>query len=76
MLAVQRRYSPDSCRLWLGRQAAALDGSALDALALQQDGLVPAEIDISQGQVVQAFMVALVFIVLDECLDIGLKRTR
>jgi hypothetical protein len=38
--------------------------------------LAPAEIDISQGQVVQAFMVALVILVLDECLDIGLKRTR
>ena len=52
-------------------QAAVLDGFALDALALQQDGLPPAEIDISRGQVVQAFMVALVIIVLDKCLDIG-----
>ena len=55
-------------------QAAMLDGFALDALTLQQDGLSPAEIDVSRGQVVQAFMVALVIIVLDECLNIGFKR--
>lgn len=55
-------------------QAAVLDGSALDALALQQDGLAPAEIDISRDQVVQAFLVALEIIVLNECPDIGVKR--
>ena len=55
-------------------QAALLDGSALDALTLQQDGLPPAEIDISRGQVVQALVVAPVVIVLDECLNIGFKR--
>jgi hypothetical protein len=36
-------------------QAAVLDSPALDALTLQQDGLPPAEIDISQGQIVQAW---------------------
>jgi hypothetical protein len=30
-------------------QAAVLDGPALDALALEQDGLPPTEIDISRG---------------------------
>jgi len=55
-------------------QAAVLEGSALDALALQQDGLAPAEIDISRDQVVQAFLVALEIIVLDECPDTGVKR--
>ena len=35
-------------------QAAVLDCSGLDALTLQQDGLAPAEIDISRVQVVQA----------------------
>ena len=57
-------------------QAAMLDGFALDAITLQQDGLSPAEIDVSRGQVVQAFMVALVIIVIDECLNICLKRAR
>jgi len=33
-------------------QAAVLDGFPLDALALQQNGLRPAEIDISWGQIV------------------------
>ena len=46
-------------------QAAVLGGSALDALTLQQDGLPPAEINISRGQVVQALVVAPVVIVLD-----------
>jgi len=46
-------------------QAAVLDGFPLDALALQQDGLPPAEINISRGQVVQALVVAPVVIVLD-----------
>ena len=55
-------------------QAALLDGPALDALALQQNGLPPAEIDISRGQIVQALVVAPVVIPLDECLNIGLKR--
>jgi len=55
-------------------QAAVLEGSALDALALQQDGLAPAEIDISRDQVVQAFLVALEVIVPDECPDTGAKR--
>jgi hypothetical protein len=42
-------------------QAALLDGSALDALALQQDGLPPAEMDIRRGQIVQALVIALVY---------------
>ena len=57
-------------------QAAMLDGFTLDALTLQQDGLPPAEIDISRGQVVQALVVAPVVILLDECLNLGLKRAR
>ncbi len=48
----------------------------LDAFAFQQDGLPPAQIDISRGQIVQAFMVAPVVILLDKGLDLGLKRAR
>ena len=55
-------------------QAAVLEGSALDALALQQGGMAPAEINISRDQVVQAFLVALEVIMPDECPDIGVKR--
>jgi hypothetical protein len=43
-------------------QAAMLDGPALDALTLQQNGLPPAEIDISRGQIVEAFVIAPVVI--------------
>ena len=39
-------------------QAAVLDGFELDAHAFQQDGLPPAEIDISRGQIVQALVIA------------------
>ncbi len=55
-------------------QAAVLEGSAPDALALQQDGLAPAEINISRDEVVQAFLVAPEVIVPDECPDTGFKR--
>ena len=53
-----------------------LDGSALDALTLQQDGLPPAEIDIRRGQVVQALVIPLVLILLDKILNFGLQRAR
>ncbi len=45
-------------------QAAVLDGPALDALELEQDGLPPAEIDIIRGQIAQAFMVSAMAIML------------
>jgi uncharacterized membrane protein YGL010W len=57
-------------------QAALLDGSALDALALQQDGLPPAEIDIRRGQIVQALVIAPMVILLDKGCDLGLQRAR
>ena len=53
-----------------------LDGSALDALTLQQDGLPPAEIDIRRGRVVQALVIPLVLILLDKILNFGLQRAR
>jgi len=51
-------------------QAAVLDGPAPDALTLQQDGLPPAEIDISRGQVAQALVVSAMVMVLDEGLNL------
>ena len=38
-------------------KAVLLDGSALDARRLQQNGLPPAEIDVSRGLVAQALVV-------------------
>ena len=64
-----------SCLLVM-HQAAVLDGSALDALTLQQNGLPPAEIYISRGQVFQALMAAPVVILRDKLLDLGLQRAR
>ena len=57
-------------------QAALLDGVALDARTLQQDGLPPAEIDIRRGQVAQALVIAPVTILLDELIDLSLQRAR
>ena len=54
-------------------QAAVLDGFPLDALALQQNGLPPTEIGIRWGQIVQALVLSAMVILLDECLNIGLK---
>jgi hypothetical protein len=64
-----------SCVLVM-RQAALLDGSALDALTLQQDGLPPAEIDIGRGQVVQALVIPPVVVLLDKGLYLSLQRAR
>ena len=41
-------------------QAPLVDGLALDAFAIEQDGLAVAEVDIGRGQIVQALVVALV----------------
>jgi hypothetical protein len=57
-------------------QATLLDGCALDALTLQQNGLPPAEIDSRRGQVVQAFVIAPVVTLLDELVDLSLQRAR
>jgi hypothetical protein len=46
--------------------AALLDGLALDAVMLEQDSLAAAEVDVSWGQIVQAFVATLVVVVLDE----------
>ena len=55
------------------QQAPLLDGLALDAFALEQDGLPSAEVDIGRGEVLQALVVALVVVVLDEGLNLSLE---
>ena len=54
-------------------QAPVLDGLSFDPFSFQQDGLAPAEVDISRGQIVQALMIAVVVVVLDEGLDLGFE---
>ena len=57
-------------------QAPVFDGLSFDPFSLQQDGLAAPKIDVGGGEVVQALVVAPVMVVLDEGLDVGLKRTR
>jgi hypothetical protein len=57
-------------RFALVQQAASLDGLAHDAFAFEQDGLSSAEMDIGRGEVLEALVIALVLVVLDEGLDL------
>ena len=52
-----------------------MDGLVLDALSFEQDGLCPAEVDIGGCDVVQAFVVATMVVVLDECFDLRFELT-
>jgi hypothetical protein len=63
-----------SCCIPVMQQAKVLDGFVIGAPALRQDGLDPVEIDIGLAQVVQALVVSPLAIVIDLCLNIGLKR--
>ena len=54
-------------------QAPMLDGLSLDPFALFEDGGCSAEVGVGRGHVVQALVVALVVVVLDEGLDLGLE---
>ena len=51
-------------------QAAVCDGCTLDAFTLGKDYLGPVEVDVSRREVVQAFVIADVVIVLDEGFDL------
>ena len=57
-------------------QAPMFDGDTFDAGALGEDCFVPAEVGVRWRHVAQAFMVALVIIVLNEGLDLGFEVTR
>ena len=46
------------------------DRFSFDAFAFQQDHLTPAEVDVRQGQIVDALMVFAVVVVLDEAPDL------
>ena len=48
----------DVCGVLLMDQASLLDGLALDAFSVEQNGLAAAEIDVSWGQVAQALVAA------------------
>ena len=54
-------------------QASMLDGLSLDPFTLFDDGWRPPEVGVGGRHVGQALVVALVIVVLDERIDLGLK---
>lgn len=56
-------------------QAAMLDGLSLDPFTLCDNGRGPAEASVGERHVVEALVVTLVVVVLDEGLDLGLEVT-
>jgi hypothetical protein len=58
------------------QQAPLLNSLVLDAFTFEQDGLSSAIINVGQGEVLQALVVALLVLVLDKGLDLRLKVAR
>ncbi len=56
-------------------QSSLSDGVAFDPFSLQKDGRCSAEVDVGRCQVLQAFMVTPVIVVLDEARDLGFEIT-
>ena len=56
-------------------QSSQFDGVAFDPFSLQKDGSASAEVDVGRGEVLQAFMVTPVIVVLDEARDLGFEIT-
>jgi hypothetical protein len=57
-------------------QATVCDGLALNALTFGEDGLGPAEVDVSRGQIVDTLVIVDVIVVLDEGADLRLEIAR
>ncbi len=57
-------------------QSSLFDGVAFDPFALKQDGLSASEVDIGRCQILQAFVVALVIVVIDEAIDVRFEVAR
>ena len=56
-------------------QSSQFDGVAFDPFSFQKDGSASAEVDVGRCQVLQAFMVTPVIVVLDEARDLGFEIT-
>ena len=54
-------------------QSSLSDGVAFDPFSLQKDGLGSAEVDVGRRQVLQAFMVTPVIVVLNEARDLSFE---
>ena len=57
-------------------QATVGHGFSLDPLSLCQDGRAPPEVDVGWGEIVDAFVVAAVVVVVDERGDLRFEITR
>ena len=57
-------------------QSSLSHGVAFDPFSLQEDGPVSAEVDVGGRQVLEAFVVAPVIVVLNEAHDLGLEIAR
>ncbi len=56
-------------------QAACFDGLVFDLLSSFQNGVVTAEVDVSRCYILQALVIALMIVVVDEVTDFLLKIT-
>ena len=54
-------------------QAPVFEGVSFDAPTFFKDLSAPAEVDIRRGQVLQALVIAMMIIVLDEVADLGFE---
>ena len=57
-------------------QAARFECLSFDPFSLFQNGFIPSEVDVRRRDVVQALMVALVVVVIDEGFDLRFEITR
>ena len=57
-------------------QSSSFDGVSFDPFSLQQDGLAASEVGVGRCQVLQAFMVAPVIVVIDEAIDVRFEVAR
>src|SRR6478672_71871 len=57
-------------------QAAVSDGGALDTIAFGEDRLCPAEVNVSRREIVDAFVITDVVVVLDEGADLSFEISR
>jgi len=57
-------------------QSSEFDCVSFDPFTLEQDGLTASKVDVGRRQVLQAFVVAPVVIVLDEAIDVRFEVAR
>ena len=57
-------------------QSSLSDGFSFDPFALKQDGLAASKVDVGRCQVLQAFVVAPVIVVIDEATDVRFEVAR